>query len=43
MKNTDSKFGKRKDFLAKGDLNIFPHKYIRTSFSLIIAFLGNEK
>lgn len=43
MKNIDSKFGKIKYFLTKGDLNIFPHKYIKTSFSFIFAFLVNER
>lgn len=43
MKNIDSKFGKIKYFLTKGDLNIFPHKYIKTSFPFIFAFLVNER
>lgn len=43
MRNNDSKFDKIKHFLTKGDLNIFPHKYIKTSFSFIFAFLVNER
>lgn len=43
MKNSDSKFGRIKYFFTKGDLNVFPHKYIKISFSFIFAFLVSER
>lgn len=43
MNNTESKFGKKKCFPAKDDLNIFPNKYVMAIFFFIFAFLINER